>query len=195
MNQRKYIVSFLIIALLIALNIGFTQFAIDRLSQDSKVVNISGRQRMLSQKISKVAAELSKPQETENRNALERELEEAITLFENSQEALQFGDENLGIEAKYSRKILAMYDAIEPKHKLIVNAGKSIIDEQQETESIQTILDNEQEFLFEMNKIVFAHDSESQQKIDLNKIYILISQLILLASLPLIWLLIIKKKS
>ncbi|MFA7330165.1 MAG: methyl-accepting chemotaxis protein [Candidatus Delongbacteria bacterium] len=69
---------------------------------DSKLVNLAGRQRMLVQKITRLATDYQLMAVTgmppEVISSIQRELDETMILFEHTQDALRDGDDKLGIE-------------------------------------------------------------------------------------------------
>ncbi|MBP7062707.1 diguanylate cyclase [Ferrovibrio sp.] len=79
------------------------------------VINIAGRQRMLSQRIALTANILVLHDERGARLLLS----DAITLFERSHRALQQGDADLGISSRPSRHVLALYDGPEGANAIV----------------------------------------------------------------------------
>ena len=63
---------------------------------DSNVINIAGRQRMLSQRIAKVALALGDATVASQRSERYRELGETLDLWEGCHRGLQQGDAELG---------------------------------------------------------------------------------------------------
>src|SRR5688572_1287927 len=69
---------------------------------DSHVINVAGRQRMLSQKITKCALLLRPVQSEEDRIAIREELDTALRLWAMSHDGLQNGNDSLHLPGKNS---------------------------------------------------------------------------------------------
>ena len=169
----RYIFSLTIIALLVTggylLNgqVQKTQLG------DSRVINIAGRQRMLSQKISKVSLEIQNTIDEAERNIYKKELEEAVALWERSHKGLQEWDEELGLPRKSSKAVKKLFVAVDPAFQRILEAAKSIVRELElgqndtnVTAFVATVFSNEAIFLPGMDKIVFQYDEEAKTRVE-----------------------------
>lgn len=67
------------------------------ISNDSELINLAGRQRMLTQRMSKELLEMSLSQQIEERQALQGKLHSTLTLFDESLETLVNGAQNEAI--------------------------------------------------------------------------------------------------
>jgi len=135
---------------------------------DAYVVNIAGRQRMLSQKLSKSALALEFGGDPLGRDARRRELSEVIGLWERSHLGLQLGDDKLGLPGENSAEVRRMFAGIEPTHREMLAAAKAILQSTDAVEvarQIGVILQNESKFLPGMDHIVFQYSSESGQRV------------------------------
>lgn len=109
-----YIIALTIIALTISISQYFSQRFILDTKVDSRVINISGRQRMLSQKICKSALELVNTDDSLAFEKSKNELSDAVELWSKSHLALQHGDKELGINSiNNSKKILALFGKLD----------------------------------------------------------------------------------
>lgn len=163
--EYLYYVALGCIALSIIVSQFFIQTSIDRQQDDARVINVAGRQRMLSQKISKLALKLHQQYETQS----QQELEAALNLWIQSHEGLLNGDRTLGLEGRNSEAILTMFRTVESSFQIMAQSASILLDPEATTEdkklACQKILSHEASFLKGMNEIVFRYDSEAQAKV------------------------------
>ena len=102
----------LALGLIASLSVG-THVLVDTIVQQqeatAKVVNIAGRQRMLSQRIAGTALELSRAAGPAELARLGGRLENAVRLMESSHDALLHGSEAIGISGEMSAAVAAIY--------------------------------------------------------------------------------------
>lgn len=163
----------------IALSIIVSQFLIQsyiRLQQDdSRVINVAGRQRMLSQKISKIALQIA-TYDYNRAEDLSSELNEAVALWKKSHNGLLHGDSSLALSGANSDTVEVMFKAIEPHYRTIVHNAELLIayirnnsppyDSIQIRDYVDQIIAHEAAFLSGMDKIVFQYDDEAQEKVN-----------------------------
>lgn len=161
----------------IAFSIIISQFLIQsfirRQQNDSHVVNVAGRQRMLSQKISKVALQIVAI-ELSGYEPQKDTLKDALALWKKSHAGLQQGDQDLGLSGGNSDTIKNIFETIEPHFEAIVTNADSLVnylesDIQYSESEIQQLAENiiahETSFLEGMNRIVFQYDVEARKKV------------------------------
>ncbi|MBP0019275.1 MAG: response regulator [Cyanobacteria bacterium SBLK] len=189
-----YISALSAIALLSILAQFIIQRSLDRQSNDSRIINIAGRQRMLSQKLSKTALALQNTRDLDEYQKRLKELEEVIELWETSHTGLQQGDRELELPGDNSQTIREMFAAIEPHYQAMLGAAKQILATVQQdnlpSESseilpfTEIILANEGDFLPGMNAIVFQYDREAKSRVEemrkLEKVILIIVLIVLL---------------
>lgn len=170
----RYKFALSIIASLVLFSQIMIQTALNNEKSDARVINIAGRQRMLSQRITKVALGLYLSSEEQTKVSYLNELAYSVDLWEKSHKALQFGDTSLGTPGKNSATISSMFKNIEENHqeilssakKIIVLANEETIQRDKIYREVQRIVSNESLFLEGMDDIVFQYDSESKKKTD-----------------------------
>ncbi|MFY0652658.1 MAG: type IV pili methyl-accepting chemotaxis transducer N-terminal domain-containing protein [Cyclobacteriaceae bacterium] len=171
-----YIIALSCIALSIIGSQGYIQKFIGKQTHDSRVINIAGRQRMLSQKISKLALEINNHP---SNNDYHKSLANALSLWTSSHTGLLNGNEELGLNGENSEEILKLFNAVQPHYDAIVSHARSLLALQLQgsepqsklNEYITGILDHEESFLVGMDAIVFQYDNEAKSKVaDLKRI-------------------------
>jgi diguanylate cyclase (GGDEF)-like protein len=102
----------LALALIAGLSLS-THLTVDRIvaqqQETAHVVNVSGRQRMLSQRIAELSLELSGTTDTPTRRSIESRLLDAVDLMGKSHAALTKGSAELGIKPTDSAAVTAIY--------------------------------------------------------------------------------------
>ncbi|MEQ9307567.1 MAG: type IV pili methyl-accepting chemotaxis transducer N-terminal domain-containing protein, partial [Marinoscillum sp.] len=154
------------IALSIIISQLLIQTSINRQQDDARVINVAGRQRMLSQKISKLALKIEH-QKGDSRTSYD-ELRDALTLWQRSHEGLQSGDPELGLSGNPSMKVQRMFEEIKPHYRAILASAGQLLSRDTSTnrgQHVNIILQNESDFLTGMDLIVFQFDNEAQQKV------------------------------
>lgn len=127
---------------------------------DSRVVNIAGRQRMLSQRITKQAYYIAKADSAQTAADFRHQLQEVLGLWERSHKGLLHGDAELGLPGDNSSDVIALFERITPDYLAIVDATKNLLSASERGEPIdQDILlirNHERSFLQGMDEIVFV---------------------------------------
>ncbi|MBC7409317.1 MAG: type IV pili methyl-accepting chemotaxis transducer N-terminal domain-containing protein [Arcicella sp.] len=179
---RLYIMALLAVAILSLLGQLLIQVFLNSLLDDSHVVNIAGRQRMLSQRLSKTAVLLCRPQIFQaDAKFYSQDIKEIINLWELSHDALKNNNlrtEGRAYTVRNSEKTDSMFREIDPIFRVILANAKLInatinkpIKNQQEflQKPLNQILAHERLFLKMMDKIVFQYDLESRERVAMTK--------------------------
>ncbi len=139
---------------------------------DSHVVNVAGRQRMLSQKIAKQVLYLRNMNSTDT--SYTHSLARDLLIWQQSHLGLIHGDTSMHLPGKNSGTISAMFSEIQPSFDSILLHAEAIIgimDIQGATVNtdmahrVDIILRHESRFLEGMDKIVNQYDDEAQVKV------------------------------
>jgi signal transduction histidine kinase len=136
---------------------------------DSAVVNMAGKQRMLSQKIAKLALIVSDPRNSSARDSLLIELQYTADQWAKSQHELEHGTDSL--PAKNSTAILELFDEIAPSFSQILdNTNQLTLQEKNaageaDPVHLQAILKYEPVFLAYMDRIVAQYADEAHEKV------------------------------
>ncbi len=173
--RTTYLIALSIIALVIAFSQYLVQSSIQNSGADARTINISGRQRMLSQKITKASLAMANAQNQENFDKRKKELKSAVEIWRRSHDGLQNGSMALKLtEVNNSEQILELFEKIQPHYEEIDDAVTNIMGVSEfynaKTLSYQAnlekILNNEGDFLKFMNDITFQYDSEASARVE-----------------------------
>lgn len=171
---RYYLVALAAIAISIIVSQVLVQKFISEQENDSRLVNLSGRQRMLSQRISKCVLLLSDSSAPSDKKSILEELDLALKEWEETHNALQNGNDTLGIKGRNSNSIERLFREIEQDQQHMAVAASNIVrklrqDIKLPTDSIRqdirTIISRESAFLKGMDAIVFQYDDEAKSKV------------------------------
>lgn len=187
---RLYIIALSAVALLSVIGQILVQIALREQSSDARVVNIAGRQRMLSQKICKNVLLLGYKIDTLNREIQKKELDESLAAWHTFHIGLQSGNlDTLNHRVNNSDSILQLFKKIEPHFLTIYNNAHALSNtlaistQEYRALVINDILLNEKLFLKGMDKIVFTYAQEAKERVDALKqieIFLLLVTLIIL---------------
>lgn len=156
----------------------FAQITVQKsLSQqlsESRVINIAGRQRMLSQKLTKNTLAIASAKNKDTRQALVDELKNAATDWQQSHRDLQKGDSQLGLPGNNSAEVTKMFNELEAPYRAMLQATQELVRQVQEEQAskktdisplVDTILAHESAFLEKMDEIVFQYDEEATDRV------------------------------
>ena len=140
---------------------------------DSRVVNVAGKQRMLSQEITKTVLFLKPGQDISRRREIVSALGSSLALFKRSHRALQHGDDSLDIPADHRHEVVELFAGVDEHYQHIQGAGDEIITLLQRDPAISheslepainTILAHEGPFLAGMDHIALWYAKEADAK-------------------------------
>jgi nitrate/nitrite-specific signal transduction histidine kinase len=127
---RLYMVALFVVALLSLFGQMLIQRSLNESSDDAHVVNLAGRQRMLSQRLCKMAILLTnKTQFAEDAAFYENDISETLNLWVKCHYGLKNG--KLGLEKTYfvknSATIKKLFNELEPKFQVISINADSVV--------------------------------------------------------------------
>ncbi len=172
--SRLYILALSTIALSVIISQILIRKHLNDQKDDSSVINVAGRQRMLSQKLTKEIVSISIEANLESRIALKDKLKQTLGLWEMSHNGLQTGNDSLGLPGANSATVVSMFKELNPSFNTIKDASFAIIEKIENIPSlpVQTFIDdvnkvkeNETAFLTKMDRIVNQYDSEANEKV------------------------------
>lgn len=148
--------------------------AIKRNETDSRVVNLSGRQRMLSQRITKELLLLKHTKDSAEQAHQLVLLSQSLHDLQKVHLGLQHGDPNLGLPTPDSTpQLQELFGAVEPYHAKIVQALTTFLENSQGSrvdhallrQTVDLILANDPPFLSLMDRITFRFDDDAKKRI------------------------------
>lgn len=172
--RRLYIFALLTIALTVILSQILIQYNLNSQLSDSRIINSSGKQRFLSQKLTKEILILNFVTKTEDINAQTNKIRKIIEVWKLNHNALEYGNDSLGFPKEKSKEISNLYKSINPNFNTILKVANSFlknkrmnINDRGNQELVQTLIVNSAIFLDKMDKIVGQYDKEALQKVRL----------------------------
>ncbi|MFV9550793.1 ATP-binding protein [Algibacter sp. PT7-4] len=188
--RRLYIIALSTIAVSVIVSQILIRKHLSGQESDSTVINVAGRQRMLSQKLTKDVVSLSAETNQENRVLLKNKIKETLKLWELSHYALQHGNDSLGLPKKNSKKVTRKFKQLNPVFDTISKASHAIINvidlfpelsHKSYKIDIDKVKANESNFLNLMDNIVNQYDIEANEKVEwLRKLELWLTALTLL---------------
>jgi signal transduction histidine kinase len=171
---RYYLVALCAIASSIILSQLLVQKFISDQENDSMVINIAGRQRMLSQRISKSALLIGGTASLDEKERRIIELKTALGEWQEAHTDLTRGNRVKGIESPGSRRLKELYEVIEIPYQSIVSHGLDLLSAVAPTQDetlpnlqphINGIIENESAFVAGMDEVVLQYENEARAKV------------------------------
>ncbi|MEW4561668.1 ATP-binding protein [Bremerella sp. JC770] len=167
-----YVLALSAVALLTTLGQFLVQRSLEQQLSDSTVINIAGRQRMLSQKITKLGLQIDTSDSPFQRSEARGELRESVQLWETCHLGLQAGDDKLGLPGNNSETVTELFAELDPSFQAIHQAAAAMltVDPSEQSEpgispELEIILANERDFLAGMDQIVYTLDQEAESRV------------------------------
>ncbi|RFS18109.1 ATP-binding protein [Emticicia sp. C21] len=168
---RLYILALTAVAILSIAGQVLIQESLEDTLNDAHVVNIAGRQRMLSQRLSKMAILLTNTDRfSEEARFYQKDFGETLALWSKCHEGFLKGklevEREVGV--KNSSKINQMLHELNPVFLKIKTQLELILNHQASDKKkvLEEILTNERLFLNKMDLIVFQYDLESHERVN-----------------------------
>jgi diguanylate cyclase (GGDEF)-like protein/PAS domain S-box-containing protein len=167
--RRRYSVALSLLAFMtIASQIVIQVLIADRV-HDSHIVNIAGRQRMLSQTIAKTSAFLVRSESLDEESHLRGQLDQSLGQWERAHRGLLQGDPEWGLPGNNSNAVMALFAHVELPYAAIVSAAKlmrvSSVQSEEFKKSVDSIQQHQSSFLKAMEDIVLLYDREAREKL------------------------------
>jgi hypothetical protein len=131
--------------------------------QSGTVINLAGKQRMLTQKMSKEAFFISKGIDVEKNK---ENLKKTETLFDKTLKGLVDGDKDLNLPKTENKEILAQLEKVKELWKSFKENIEKVINGKADEATLKAIAKDNIPLLKEMNKAVGMYAKASGAKID-----------------------------
>ncbi len=172
LNRRAWCALALIAALVVFDQV-LLQPALSHLTSDAPVINVAGRQRMLSQKLTKAALALEATSDPQVQAARRTELRGVLQEWSQAHEGLQHGNAELRLPGRNTPQTDAAFAELEPHFRSIVTAVEDLLAAREsdptfpETAEIRAaavrrILEHEDPFLRRMHALVGHYETEAR---------------------------------
>lgn len=169
---KAYIIALALVAIFIITTQVFIQYLLSNQKKDAHIINISGRQRMLGQKIAKQALILFQVTDATSYEDEKKILQESLNIWNKSHHTLQNGSNTPELSIPQpSEKIQGLFKKLNPYQEEILQAGNNLLKttfhspKNQKEVAIKKIIDLEDIFLRSMDEITLEYEKESNQKI------------------------------
>ncbi len=162
------------IAMVILSSSFLMQYAMHRNDGDSRIINLSGRQRMLSQRLTKCVLALPYARTTEERDLRLGEIAGSFGDWRKAHTGLQHGDPSLGLPVRTnSPEVLGLFAQASPPfdamaaalESLLAEAARGDLEPDAIRHTAEVMLANEAKFLPLMDRITFQFDNEAKARI------------------------------
>ncbi len=166
MLNRRFAAAMTVAAALAVANQALVQPALLALATDAPVINVAGRQRMLSQRLAKAALAERIAATPDERAAHREELAATLALWTRSHRGLRSGDAALNLPGENPPEIAAAFDALEPHFVAARDAARELIAGRGDPAvHRRTMLAAERAFLPRMDRIVNLYDAHSRRRV------------------------------
>lgn len=167
-TQSRYVIFILAIILTIVANEIILQKNLEAQESDAELINLSGRQRMLSQRIAKQLLFLQYEEEKNQKNYNTEVLRITTEEWETAHSRLKLLSLNLPnrkmLDSLFLVTDVQVKSIAEASHKVSENYNSKVLEE-----SLQTIIPLELPFLMNMENIVSAYQQQAENKLSNTK--------------------------
>jgi two-component system, LuxR family, sensor kinase FixL len=168
----RYLFVLVAVALLIVIDQAAIQPLLIRLDTYAPVINLSGRQRMLSQRLTKAALNIERSKADQTTTSSKNELRLTLKQWSKAHTILREGDESRGIQRITSPEIQDQWEILTPHfvvmaaaaQELLVSSANGQLNESSHR-AVEAILEHEALFLASMDKIVKLMEGEAAREV------------------------------
>jgi two-component system sensor kinase FixL len=168
--DARYLLVLAAVVLLVLVDQAIIQPLLVRLDAYAPVINLAGRQRMLSQKLAKSALALGAAEDDATRRTRHTELDDTLRQWSSAHAALREGDAKRGIKRINSPEIERRWTQLQPHYDAMRAAATRLMAETRRDHSgalasVTEILSHEAFFLAMMDAIVKLIEDEAAREV------------------------------
>jgi PAS domain S-box-containing protein len=165
-----YIIALSIIALLTIAGFFLIQWALYQQTNDAHLINIAGRQRMLSENLSKTALIIQLSTDTNQRLQYVDKFRQVLKLWEQSHN-------NIALSGNNSATVTQLFADLEPHYQAMKSAAQNLLAAAQHphlSKFVQQIVTQQPAFVQQMDAIVSQYEAETLNRMNQMKIIVFI---------------------
>ena len=170
--RKWYLLALAAIAITVIIAQVLIQLHLKAQSGDSQLINIAGRQRAFSQKLTKETLLLKDLSDPEDKKMVLSEIEKTLEIWKVSHVGLHMGDASFNLPYEDDPKVQALFKKLDPHHSAMVGALEHVLVKHQQDinasvqqNDLDALLNNERQFLKLMDHIVNEYDARSNEQL------------------------------
>ena len=161
----RYLFVLLAVAVLIAADQALIQPLLVRMNVFAPVINLAGRQRMLSQKLAKAALAMQAADDASTYSLRRTELQDSLAEWSTAHDALRHGAVELNVPRIHSPAIDGAWTELQPHFDAMQAAARQLIttsdSDVSRSAALTALVDHEAPFLTTMERIVKLLEGEA----------------------------------
>jgi C4-dicarboxylate-specific signal transduction histidine kinase len=176
----RYFLVLAAVALLVVADQAIVQPLLGRMDAYAPVINVAGRQRMLSQRIAKAALAIEVTAQQSVKASRREELRGALGQWAAAHRALRFGDAELGLLSIRSPAIDHKWSQLKPHFGAMLAAARQLLDDspsgrdaEADSHAVAILVAHEPLFLATMDETVKLFEDESTAELRRLQVYAL----------------------
>jgi len=166
---RRYGLALALVALLVLVNQALVQPPLHELATDAPVINLAGRQRMLSQRLAKAALAMERAGDESSRRRSRDEVAAVLGPWSATHDGLRFGDASLSLPGRNSPVVRAAFGTIDPDFQRMRAAASRLVardpGDPEAAADLAAILETEGVYLDRMDRIVGLYEAEARARV------------------------------
>lgn len=170
--RKWYLLALAAIALTVIIAQVLIQLHLKAQSGDSQLINIAGRQRAFSQKLTKETLLLKELTNAKDKELVLSEIVKTLEIWKESHKGLHLSDASFNLPYEDDPKVQSLFKELDPHHSAMVDAIEHVLlTHQQDINApvdqadLDALLKNERQFLNIMDQIVNEYDARSNEQL------------------------------